>query len=386
MRLLLLNYEFPPMGGGASNATFNIALELVKLGHSVDVLTSRFGDQPSEEILQGIRVYRVTSWRHSIHNCGLRGAFSYVFFAFFRLRGLLKKNRYDLLHYFFSLPTGLLSLYSHGIKNQPYILSLRGSDVPGYDTTTLKLRFLHGLLKPITVRIWKKAEQVVTVSHGLREMALQTWPGQPIRVIYNGIDTELFKPAPHYNESSNGHLRLLCVSRLIDRKGLDYLFQAVAEMNDPRLRLDIVGTGGSEQRLKAKIQDLGLETQVHFWGYKTALEVAERYRQADIFILPSLSESQGMVLLEAMSSGLPIIASHVGGIPEVVSDGENGILISPANVDAIVGAIRRLSNDSPLRSRISKNNPIKIKEQFTWKKIALNYQAIYHEALKPQPS
>ncbi|MBI3595922.1 MAG: glycosyltransferase [Nitrospirae bacterium] len=386
MRLLLLNYEFPPMGGGASNATFNIALELVKLGHSVDVLTSRFGDQPSEEIIQGIKVYRVTSWRHSIHNCGLRGAISYVFFAFFSLRGLLKKNRYDLLHYFFGLPTGLLSLYSHGIKNQPYILSLRGSDVPGYDTTSLKLRILHWLLKPITVRIWKKAERLVTVSHGLREMALQTLPGQPIRVIYNGIDTDLFKPAPHLNDTSNGHMRLLCVSRLIDRKGLDYLFQAVAEINDPRIRLDIVGTGGSEQRLKAKIRELGLETQVRFCGYKTALEVAEHYHQADIFILPSLSESQGMVLLEAMSCGLPIIASHVGGIPEVVADGENGILIPPAKVNAIIEAIHRLTNDSLLRSRISQNNPTKIKEQFTWIKIALNYQAIYNEALKREPS
>lgn len=386
MRLLLLNYEFPPMGGGASNATYNIALELVRLGHSVDVLTSRFGDQPSEETLQGIKVYRVTSWRHSIHNCGLRGAFSYVFFAFFRLRGMLKKNRYDLLHYFFGLPTGLLSLYSHAVKNQPYILSLRGSDVPGYDTTSLKLRLLHRLLKPITVRIWKKAERVVANSHGLREMALQTLPGHPIRVIYNGIDTDLFKPGPHLNNPSNGHMRLMCVSRLIDRKGLDYLFQALAEMNDPRVRLDIVGTGGREQRLKAKIRELGLETQVRFSGYKSALEVAEHYHQADIFILPSLSESLAMVLLEAMSCGLPIIASDVGGIPEVVADGENGLLIPPGNVNAIIEAIHRLTNDSLLRSRISQNNPIKIQEQFTWKKIALNYQAIYNESLYRKPS
>lgn len=386
VRLLLLNYEFPPMGGGASNATYNIALELVKLGHSVDVLTSRFGDQPSEEIIQGIKVYRVTSWRHSIHNCGLRGAFSYVFFAFFRLRSLLKNNQYDLLHYFFGLPTGLLSLYSHGFKRKPFILSLRGSDVPGYDTTSLKLRLLHGLLKPVTVRIWKSAERLVTVSHGLREMALQTLPGHPIRVIYNGIDTDIFKPAPHINDTSNGHLRLLCVSRLIDRKGLDYLFQALAEMNDPRIRLDIVGTGGSEQRLKANIRELGLENQVQFCGYKTAMEVAEHYRQADIFILPSLSESQGMVLLEAMSSGLPIIASHVGGIPEVVTNEENGLLIPPAKVNAIVEAVHRLANDSPLRSKISQNNPAKIQEQFTWKKIALYYQTVYHEALNPEPS
>jgi glycosyltransferase involved in cell wall biosynthesis len=374
------------MGGGASSATYNLALELVKLGHSVDVLTSRFGDQPSEEIINGIKVYRVTSWRHGIHNCGLRGAISYVVFAFFSLRGLLKKNRYDLLHYFFGLPTGLLSLYSHGVKNQPYILSLRGSDVPGFDATSLKLRFLHWLLKPITVRIWKKAERLVAVSHGLREMAQRTLPGRPIGVVHNGIDTDIFKPVPNHNDHSNGSVRLLCVSRLIERKGLDYLFQAMAEMNDPRIRVDIVGTGSSEQRLKSKVRGLGLETQVHFWGYKTAFELVDLYNQADIFILPSLSEGLAMVLLEAMSCGLPIIATNVGGIPEVVADGENGILIPPGKVNAIIQAIHRLVRDSVLRSRISRNNPSKIREQFTWTKGALGYQAMYDQVLKHERS
>ena len=369
------------MGGGAGNATFNIARELVKLGHSVDVLTSRYRDQLGEEVIEGIKVYRVTSWRHGIHDCGLSGALSYVFFAFFKLRKLHHNNHYDLLHYFFSLPTGLLSLYSHGICGRPYILSLRGSDVPGYDTSSLKLNVLHRLLKPITRRIWRKAEKVVALSHVFRELALQTLPSQPIHVIYNGIDTEIFKLGAARQEDLKNGFRLLCVSRLIERKGMDYLFQAVAAIKDLKIQVGLVGTGSHEQKLKRKAKELGIEGRVHFYGYKPPHELARLYNQADIFVLPSLSESFGMVLLEAMSCGLPIIASQVGGIPEIVESGKNGILVSSGSAAEIEKAVRCLLDDPLLRSRLSQNNISKIRSQFTWDKIAVQYQSVYHEAL-----
>ena len=370
------------MGGGASQATFHIAVELARLGHSVEVLTSRFGNQPREEVLKGVRIYRVTSWRHGIHDCGLSGALSYVFFAFFKLRKLLRHNHYDLLHYFFSLPTGFLSLYSHGICRRPYILSLRGSDVPGYDTSYLKLNILHRLLKPINRRIWRKAETVVALSHGLRELAHRTLPSQPIRVIYNGIDTELFRPDPEKQGYSPNGVHLLCVSRLIERKGLDYLFQAVANIRSPEIQVGLVGTGSNEQKLKMKAKELGIEQRIHFYGYKPPHDLARLYNQADIFVLPSLSESFGMVLLEAMSCGLPVIASHVGGIPEIVKNGENGILVSSGSAAEIEKAIRCLMDDPLLRGKLSKNNISKIRAQFTWDRIAIQYQSVYQETLQ----
>jgi glycosyltransferase involved in cell wall biosynthesis len=381
VRLLLLNYEFPPMGGGASNATYNIALQLVKRGHSVDVLTSRFGNQPSEETINGVKVYRVTSWRSSIHECGLLGASSYVLFAFFKLRTLLQANPYQILHYFFGLPTGVLSFYSHSIKRKPYVLSLRGSDVPGYDTYSLKLRVWHWILKPVTRRIWREANAVVAVSEGLRQLALKTTPSIPISVIYNGINNEVFKPNRLSATNSRRTIRLLTVSRLINRKGLEYLFNAVTAIKRHPIQLDIVGTGSSEKRLRDMVVELGLENIVRFHGYQPPAELARLYNEADIFVLPSLSESLGLVFLEAMGCGLPIIATHVGGIPEIVKNNENGILVDAANANQIAKAITTLIYDRPLRKRLAQNNASKIRKQFTWDRIAQSYEAVYVETL-----
>jgi glycosyltransferase involved in cell wall biosynthesis len=369
------------MGGGASNATYNIALQLVKRGHSVDVLTSRFKNQPPEETINGVKVYRVTSWRSSIHECGLLGASSYVLFAFFKLRKLLQTNSYQILHYFFSFPTGALSFYSHSIKRKPYALSLRGSDVPGYDTFSLTLRMLHWILKPVTRRIWREASAVVAVSKGLRQLALETMPSIPISVIYNGINNEVFRPNHLSATHARRTTRLLTVSRLINRKGLEYLFIAVAAIEGHPLHVDIVGTGSAEKRLRDMVVKLGLENIVTFHGYQPPAELARLYNEADIFVLPSISESLGLVFLEAMACGLPIIATHVGGIPEIVKNNENGILVDAAKPNQIAYAITTLIDKPALRKRFAQNNAAKIRKQFTWDRIAQSYEAVYVEAL-----
>ena len=378
MKLLLLNYEFPPMGGGAGNATYEIARELVKIGHSVDVLTSRFGDQPDEETLEGIRVYRVSSWRHGIHQAGLIGAFSYILLALIKLRGLLGKNQYDLTHYFFSLPTGVLSFYSHGIKGIPYIVSLRGSDVPGYDTSDPKLSILHRLLKPVNKRIWRQAERVIANSQGLKQLASKTSPDQAIGVICNGIDIKRFKPDRAAKLSSNG-LRLLSVSRLIGRKGLDCLIDAVSRIKDTGVQLDIVGTGSIERQLKQLAKKREVHDRIHFHGYRSNSELVRLYNSADIFVQSSLSESINMALLEAMSCGLPIVASRVGGVPEIIQNGKNGILTNSGDSQDMAKAIRSLIDDPSLRSRISENNLAMIREKFGWNRVAERYQAVYEE-------
>ena len=375
MKILLLNYEFPPMGGGAANATFNIAKELVKLGHSVDVLTSRLKDQSKEEVIHGFNVYRVFSWRKGIHDCGIRGAFTYLWNAYFKLRHLLRHKHYDICHYFFSLPTGFLTLLPGKHRDIPYIISLRGSDVPSYDIDNQCIEVLHYPLKPLTRRIWRKAKYVIALSNGLRDLALKIAPDQEIHVIGNGIETDVFIPRGDHQKNSGG-LHLISVARLIKRKGLQHILQALHELNDPSIKLSIVGSGNYEKKLMLLSESLGLKESVTFYGYCPREELSALYRRADVFILPSLSESFGIVFAEAMSSGLPIIGSRVGGIPDLVKQ-ENGILVSPGNVQKIKNAIVTFKNDADLMASMSKANRERVLQYYAWHCVAEQYDQYY---------
>ncbi len=375
MKILMLNYEFPPMGGGAGNATYNIGKELVNMGHSVDVLTSRIKNQKSEEEIQGVKIYRVFSWRNSIHDCGFKGAYTYLFFAAFQLRKLCKKNSYDVLHYFFSLPTGLLSFVPGKHRKMPYIVSLRGSDVPFYDIYNKKVHFFNLILRPANKYIWKKARQVVALSEGLKMTVLRTAPNQQIEVIPNGVETDIFRPM-YSKEPSNSKLRLITVSRLINRKGIDHILEALAKLNGKKIKLLIVGTGNYENVLKKTCLELGLNDVVSFYGYCQRERLPELYNKSDVFILPSLAESFGIVFTEAMACELPIIAGRTGGVPELVKN-ENGILVEPGNVEEIKDAITRMKDSVEMRINMGKENRKRVVKYYCWKSVAQQYLNYY---------
>src|SRR5690606_19401075 len=126
MRVLLLNYEFPPVGGGAGHATANIASGLVRMGIEAEVLTSRIDGEDDGATVDGVPVHRVRSWRVGVHECGLRGAYTFVLAAALKLRRLRALRHYDIEHYFFSMPTGLLTLLPPIRPPAPYVVSLRG--------------------------------------------------------------------------------------------------------------------------------------------------------------------------------------------------------------------------------------------------------------------
>lgn len=377
LRLLIVNYEFPPVGGGAGRATYNIAKELASRGHLVHVLTSRYADQPAHETIDGICMYRARSWRKGVLDCGMRGALTFLISAFFKLRQLLNANRYDVVHYFFSLPTGLLSFYSHGVRGLPYVVSLRGSDVPGYDQLNSTLRFLHTLLEGVNKLVCKRATRVIALSNDQCKLALRIASRTPLEVIYNGVDANRFAPGPH--RENTGALQLICVSRLIDRKGLPHLFEAMARL--PGVRLTVAGDGPEEQRLQTLAQQLNLAERVRFLGYVPNERLRQEYQAADVFVLPTLSEALGSVVLEAMSCGLPVVATTVGGIPELIQEGVNGLLVPPGDAGALAYAIAQLAAN-PLRRQSMKNaNVARIAKHFTWCANAERYERIYRHAL-----
>lgn len=379
LRVLCLNYEYPPMGGGAGNATRHTALELSRRAHKVDVLTSRLPEQSDVDIQGNLTVYRVYSKRRSIHQAGLLGAVTYLLSALPKLRQLARANEYDIFHFYFGLPTGLLALYVHWVLKKPYVIALRGSDVPGYDNTQRYLRPLHWLLRPISRFIWSRAAAVTALSDHLKALAHGTMADVDIAVIRNAVDTEIFPRRQAARQP--GPLRLVCVCRLVRRKGLEHLVHAVGDLRDLGVELEIVGSGEQYERLAALVDDLGLGDRVRLTGYVPRERLADHYNAADIFVLPSISESFGQVLLEAMSTGLPVVASRVGGIPEVVEHGAGGLLIEPGSREAIVGAIRHLAADPDLRRAMGAWNFRQANEQHHWSSIALQYEALYLQAI-----
>ncbi|HVO74882.1 MAG TPA: glycosyltransferase family 4 protein [Ignavibacteriaceae bacterium] len=375
----MLNYEYPPLGGGAGRATQSIAAQLFRMGHNVDIVTSHTKFLFNEKLDYGVKIYAVPSFRNGIHDCGIKGAVTYMFFAYYKMLKLIKQKNYDVVHYFFSLPTAFLSLLPGKHRRLPFIVSLRGSDVPGYDNYNKKLNILHKLFLPLTKLIWKRATRIIAVTESLKKTALLTNPAQEIKVIPNGIDTNIFTPRLNGTRGGND-FQLITVSRLIERKGIQHVLKALAEIKDKCIRLLLIGEGGYENELRSLCRTLGLNNQVFFMGFRRRDTIPSYFAQSDVFILPSLSEAFGNVIAEAMACGLPIIGGNEGGIPDLVQ-AENGILVKPGDVEEIKSAIVFMKNNKEVRIKMGKNNILKMEQNYKWEKTASAYSRIYEESL-----
>ncbi len=371
MRLLFINYEFPPVGGGAAYASLAAARELVSMGHEVHFLTAGSPTGLLGEEVDGIRVHRVRAHRSGVHEAGLIGAATFIVSAAIRMRSLLLEHDYDVCHYYFGLPTGLLSIVPGAHRRLPYIVSLRGSDVPGYDQA---LSLLHRALWPLTRHIWRDAFRVVANSHDLRRLARTSAPSIPIDVIANGATVpELNRP----RSGATSGIRVLTVSRLIPRKDLETLITALSQVEDPSMTLDIAGEGPLAKSLRAMARSLGLEDRVRFHGYVDRVGLARLRAAADIFVLTSVSESCSMALLESLAAGIPAIATRVGGTCELIEHGRTGLLVGAHDANELCDALKLLAANAPLRKRFSEASRALIAERASWRLTALRYEALF---------
>lgn len=385
MRILVLNYEYPPLGGGAGVASAALAHGLLERGVAVDVVTGgadrRTKRCTADRSAQGeLTLYRVRSRRTGVHEAGMGDAASYLVAALPVIRGLLRTHKYDAVHVFFSLPTGALLPFLR-LRGIPVVVSLRGSDVPGYDPNNLSLQRAHRLLAPLTRWIWRRADRVVAVCESLGQLALRTWSGLRFAVVPNGVDLALFHPAGPTTPRPSNRIRCIAVARLIERKGLGDLIRALALLERGRFELEIVGGGPDEQVLRGLAAHLGVAQDVRFMGPLPRGEVAERYRAADLFTLPSTAEAFGNVFAEALASGLPIVGSATGGIPDLVEHGSNGLLVPPGDVQALAGAIRCLADDPARRTAMALRNRARAEATLEWAHVTRRYLSIY-EALQ----
>jgi glycosyltransferase involved in cell wall biosynthesis len=393
MKLLFFNYEYPPLGGGAGNATAYILKEYSKIPDlKVDLITSSVDcEYHLEKMGENISIHRlpIGKNKNNLHFQSQKEVLKYTWKAYFFSKKLIKKNEYNLSHSFFAFPCGFISLLLKWQNRIPYIVSLRGSDVPGYSE---RFVWLYFFIKPLVRIIWKKSFAVVANSQGLKELALKTNPRQEIGVIYNGVDIQTFIPRSLASGTESpeaklrGNLKFIITtgaSRITARKGIKYLLEALNKLlpEYPNLYLELMGEGDEKENLEKISKDLGLEKNVKFVGRIPRENTAPYYQEASIFVLPSLNEGMSNAMLEALASGLPILATDTGGTRELVEDGKNGFIIQTKSSDNIAEKIKRLIDNPELRQKMAKESRKKALEM-SWEKVAGEYVEIYNKIKK----
>lgn len=382
MRVLLLNYEFPPLGGGAATASAQIAREMAARGAEVAVLTSLAGDLPRREKRNGYTVYRVPVMRRNADRCSLPEMGAFIACSAIPALKLARQFRPDILHVFFGMPTGPVGWLISRALRVPYLLSLRGDDVPGRQGGALALA--HRVMSPLTRAVWSRAGALVVNGEGLRERATRVVPGRHIELVPNGVDLGAFSPRQE-REIAEGR-KLLFVGRLHEQKGLSHLLEAVA-MLAPELRqrvsVEFVGSGPDEERLRGLVRGLGLAQQVSFAGWVAREDMAPRYREADLFAFPSYEEGMPNVVLEAMACGLPVVASDIPGVRGLVRDGENGLLVPPADAGAFSNALAGLLSDDAMLRRTGRES-YRLAQGYSWASTATCYMEISEAVMAAQ--
>lgn len=368
-KILLLNYEFPPLGGGAANATYYLLKEFAK-NDSVKIVlvTSSVSEYKHEQFSDNIDIYYLDIAKNgNLHYQSNKDLLLYSWKAFWFCKKLKRKENFDLIHAFFGIPCGFVAM----LLKTPYIVSLRGSDVPFYNERFEKIDKL--LFKRLSKRIWGKARVVITNSEGLKGLALQSAPKQKIEVIYNGVDTDFFKPV----DKKEDVFTIVSTSRLIARKGINYLIDAFIDLSKKisNVKLIIVGDGDLRVDLENKVKESGISDKIEFWGKVEKKDIIKAYQRSDVFILPSLNEGMSNSLLEAMSCGLVIVATDVGGTKELV-DRNNGIIIKKESSADILSALNQIYNDKAMLEEMKKNSRKKA-ELMCWEEVADKYVRLY---------
>lgn len=379
MRLLLFNYEYPPVGGGGGWVTYFLAREYVRRGHEVLLLTSAYANLPRREIVEGYIVERVPAIRRNPNVAQVGEMLSYAISSSWAGMRQAPQFRPDAVQVFFGIPSGFGAYLLRRCYGIPYVVFLGGRDVPRPNPDPPYYRYLYALLRPAILAIWRNAAHRVACSEGLRELARATAPDLPFCVIPDGIDLERFPPKIY---PCREKVQILGVGRLIPRKGFDVLIRAVAML--PSLlpfEVVLVGDGPEREALTSLAKSLGVAERIQFVGSVPYDDLPARYAEADIYVLSSHAEGMPLVVLEAMASGLPILATEVQGIRELVADGVNGWRFPVNDAETLAAHLARLIQNPAEREALGRASRERV-QSYAWVNIAKAYLELLEDAAR----
>ncbi|MBU2472946.1 glycosyltransferase family 4 protein, partial [Patescibacteria group bacterium] len=366
-KVLIFSTAYLPLVGGAEIAVDEITKRLPNW--QFDLITAKIqSDLKKEEKINNVNIYRI-GFGMNIDKYFL------PFLGLWKAKQLEKKNKYNLTWSIMASYGGFLGLrFKKKYPNKKWLLTLQEGDSPEYILKRV------GIFKKWFYQIFEKADYIQAISLFLYNWAMDNGAKKG-EIVPNGVDIDKFKKV------NSGDLRkklnikekekiILTVSRLVKKNGINDLIKAGQYLDFP-FKILIIGKGPDEKELKRLAKKLGLQDKIIFIGHIKYGELPKYYALADVFVRSSLSEGLGNVFLEAMTAGLAIIGTKVGGISDFLKDGETGLFCKIRNPKSIAQKIKEIFDNPSLRKNLAKNGLELVKEKYSWDKISLKMEKIF---------
>lgn len=377
-RIEVLQVHTLPVVSGSGINTFLTLKGLDKKKFEVEFACAPGGSLVEEVKREGIRFHPIN---HFVQEINIFKDFR----ALMELIHLLKREKYDIIHTHNS-KAGFLGRLAAKIVGIPIIIhTIHGFAFHEYEISPR--RFLFIFLERFAAKF---ADKLITISEPLRQWGLELGIGKSEKyiTIYSGIEVEKFKININIDEKKKelgiepGERVIGVVAKLWEGKGHETILEAAPQVikEIPNVKFLFVGEGYLRNKLETRVRELGLSNRVIFTGFRT--DIPEITAIFNIALLVSLFEGMGRVLLEAMVLGKPVVATKVGGIIDVVKDGETGILIPPEDVDALAKAIITLLKDRKLARKMGEAGRRRIDERFTAQTMVEKISQVYEELIE----
>ncbi len=377
-RVLIVSYEYPPLGGGGGVIFEAFAEELAK--HiDVTVLTSGRAGLAEAEKRGRLEIVRVPVWmRTADATASLVSMLSFFPLSLRRGAELLRSHRFDLVHSSFAVPSGPSGLRLARRAGIPHVLSVHGGDI--YDPSKRLSPHRTPFLRQTVRWVVRGSDRVVAQSTDTARRTREIYVDRPIDRIPLAFRATQCAPASRASLGLGASDRVLVtVGRLVARKGLDQLLRVLARLEDPTLRLIVVGEGPERPALEQTCSALGIAERVRFTGYVSETQKWQILSTAELYVSTTLHEGFGIVFLEALSQGLPVICYDEGGQIDFIDDSV-GELVPVNDEGAFSEAVRRHLGTAGLIQKKSLAARSRAAE-FSIERFTQRYRDIYAECL-----
>lgn len=397
-RVLVIATTFPRWQNDIRPAfVYELSKRLQNNGFEIVVLAPHHKGAEKFEIMDGMRVYRFpyfwpAKYQKLVYGGGILPNLKQsnlakiqvpfmVLSEFYYTFKLIKKERIDVIHTHWIIPTGFVGAIIGRIFNKVHITTAHAGDV-----FTIRKSKILGIFGSF---VFKNSEMITANSEYTKNVILSIDDRfkDNVEIVPMGVDTSRFNPnkASNLRKIYGAEYLILSVGRLVDKKGIEHLIMAMKEVTKifPNAKLIIGGSGPVKNKLVKLCENLELTKNVIFTGYIDNADLPKYYASSDIFVLPSIetkggdTEGLGVVLLEAMACGTPVIGSNIGGITDIIIDKETGFLTQPNNPKDIAEKIIKLLSNEKMGQKFSENGLITVQKKFTWDVVTKQFTKLY---------